>query len=480
MIDKKLTAQVFRHEWKSLFEDRSALCVILLFLALAGYGICNGKLWTERIDAANSATVAEKEEKLRAFQQELAQTKTDDSKKEITEKNDPFLAGQAGYTATMPPTELAALAVGQSDLLPTTYFASIMSRQRTIGDKYGFENPVSLLTGRFDLAFVIIYLFPLLILALTYNLVSGEKESGTLQLLLSQPISLGQIVLGKVLQRASLLIGLVILVSILGAVAGGADFVDSQTLLCLSLWLLTLIIYGGFWFCAAVLINAFGKTSAANAVALIGIWITLVLIVPSLLNVTVSQLYPTPSRTELMTALRENIKDFRRDGDDMLAKYYEDHPELRPAGEEQEDFGETFLLAQMNLDAQTAPIEKRFETQVANQQALVDRARFVSPAVAAQSALNDLAGNGAPRFSNFKRQGESYAEVWKAFFSSRVFRQTLLTPADYAEIPRFTFVEETSSDLTGRVIVSLLAVLLPGAFLFIFSLVLLRRYPITN
>lgn len=153
---------------------------------------------------------------------------------------------------------------------------------------------------------------------------------------------------------------------------------------------------------------------------------------------------------------------------------------LRPEGEEQEDFGETFLLVQMDLDAQTAPIEKRFETQITNQQALVDRTRFVSPAIATQSALNDLAGNGAARFLNFKQQGETFAEVWKDFFSSRVFRKTPLTPNDYAEIPRFAFVEETSSALAGRVIVSLLAILLPGAFLFIFSLALLRRYPITN
>ncbi len=480
MTDKKLIAEVFRHEWKSLFEDRSALCVILLFLALAAYGIYNGKLWSDRINAANSATVAEKEEKLRAFQEELAKPKEADAKKEFTEKNDPFLAGQTGYTATMPRTPLSALAVGQSDLLPTTYFASIMSRQRTIGDKYGFENPVSLLTGRFDLAFVIIYLFPLLILALTYNLISGEKESGTLQLLLSQPISLSQIVFGKVLQRATLLIGLAILVSIIGALAGGANFADSQTFLGLGLWLLTLVIYGGFWFGAAVLINAFGKTSAANAVALIGIWITLVLVVPTLLNITVTQLYPTPSRTELMTAIRENIKDFRRDGNNMLAKYYEDHPELRPAGEETEDFGETFLLVQMDLDNQTAPIEKRFETQLAKQQTLVDRARFISPAIAVQTALNDLAGNGAARFSNFKQQGETFAEKWKNFFSSRVFRKTLLTDADYAEIPRFRFAEESSSELANRTVLSLLAILLPGAMLIVLSVIFLRRYPITN
>jgi ABC-2 type transport system permease protein len=42
---------------------------------------------------------------------------------------------------------------------------------------------------------------PLLILALSYNFLSGEREAGTLQMLLSQPISLRSVVSGKIALR---------------------------------------------------------------------------------------------------------------------------------------------------------------------------------------------------------------------------------------------------------------------------------------
>ena len=63
------------------------------------------------------------------------------------------------------------------------------------------ENPQRLLSGRLDLAFVLIYLYPLLILAISYNLLSAEQEQGTLALLLSQPVSLRTVILAKVAVR---------------------------------------------------------------------------------------------------------------------------------------------------------------------------------------------------------------------------------------------------------------------------------------
>ena len=64
--------------------------------------------------------------------------------------------------------------------------------------------------GRFDLAFVLIYLYPLLILALTYNLLSAEKEQGTLALALSQPVSLRTLVSARWRCAAVVLLGVVV------------------------------------------------------------------------------------------------------------------------------------------------------------------------------------------------------------------------------------------------------------------------------
>ena len=102
-----------------------------------------------------------------------------------------------------PPVPLAALAVGQSDLLPYYYDVSIYTNESTFQQNGEVENPLNLMVGRFDLAFVVIYLLPLLVLALSYNVLSEEREQGTLALTLSQPVSARSVVAAKLWFRAA-------------------------------------------------------------------------------------------------------------------------------------------------------------------------------------------------------------------------------------------------------------------------------------
>ena len=73
---------------------------------------------------------------------------------------------------------LNSLAIGQRDVNPSIQSVTIRGLE---GQKYDAElnNPNNLLSGNIDFSFVLIYLFPLLIIAFSYNLVSEEKESGT-------------------------------------------------------------------------------------------------------------------------------------------------------------------------------------------------------------------------------------------------------------------------------------------------------------
>ena len=84
--------------------------------------------------------------------------------------------------AIMNPGSLSFVSTGQSDMY------THVKRPRAYGNNFALDysemiNPVQLLLGTFDLAFVIIYILPLLIIAFTYNVLSREKEQGTLKLL---------------------------------------------------------------------------------------------------------------------------------------------------------------------------------------------------------------------------------------------------------------------------------------------------------
>ena len=94
-----------------------------------------------------------------------------------------------------------------------------------------------------------------------------------------------------------------------GLTAGGAG---SATLW----WALLVGAYALFWFALVVAVNAFGASSATNAMVLVIAWVLLVLVAPVLLNLAVTQASPAPSRTELASATR--VRPARKRHQDLL------------------------------------------------------------------------------------------------------------------------------------------------------------------
>lgn len=236
--------------------------------------------------------------------------------------------------------------------------------------------------------------------------------------------------------------------------------------------------YATFWLALAVFINSFGMSSASNAVAASAVWLVLVLVLPSLLNVAISAAYPVPSRSELVSALRDVNLDMRRDGSRLLAEHYQDHPELMPKSgkADVDDFGLAFVYIQREQKKRVDEIEERFSAQLAKQQRLVKGLRFLSPSIIAQEASNDIAGTGLERFQHFRSQVKEFDREWADYFVPRIFRQESLTALDFDTIPRFKYREEASGTVAGRVGQGVLILAFFSVVLIVLANVRLKRF----
>jgi ABC-2 type transport system permease protein len=472
-----IVSRIARHEWRSLVADRTLWTLVPLLLGLVGYGLFNGISWVRGQERTLAAARHDQDETTTRSQETIRAIEAEG--REVPPWLDPRMPSVAGKNglATMPPAPLAALTIGQSDLYPFYFKVSTASRQ-TFLQNDEIENPLNLLAGRFDLAFVIVFLLPLAILAVSYNLLAAEKEQGLLPLLLAQPIRLAQLVSGKVLVRAAIVIGVPAAVMLIGALAA-AHGDPNAVLWRLALWLVIIVAYEAFWFALAVLVNLLGRSSAANALVLAGAWLALVLVVPSLVAIGVTALYPMPSRVELIQAVRDASNDTQRRGTALLTKYYGDHPELMPqSGLDLNDYAIRGFLIQRLIEKSIDPVMTRFDVQLARQQRLVDRLRFLSPAIVVQQALNDVAGTSTARQLHFVTQVKTFHEEWRAWFEPRVFRRIVLTAADHDAVPRFSFQEEPSHAILGRVAWGLAGLLIPLAVVIVAATRALGRFSV--
>jgi ABC-2 type transport system permease protein len=73
---------------------------------------------------------------------------------------------------------IAALSIGQRDVNPSVQSVTIRNLEN---QKYDTDlvNPLHLALGNLDFSFVLIYFFPLVVIAFSYNLLSEEQERGT-------------------------------------------------------------------------------------------------------------------------------------------------------------------------------------------------------------------------------------------------------------------------------------------------------------
>jgi len=230
--------------------------------------------------------------------------------------------------AVLPPASLGPLAVGQSDLLPAHY--PITARgAHTFLTQQELDNPLRLALGNFDVAFVIVWLLPLVIIALSFNLVSGERERGVLAMSVAAGASITDLIAAKFAARVlSVLAALTI--GILGAALVTRVPIASATdaLALAGVWL-GAALYALIWFALALWVNSKLRNSDQNATILAGAWLAFVIIAPALTNLAAVTAFAPPSRVTLTTELREASEAADRAAAADRDQYFFDHPDMQ-------------------------------------------------------------------------------------------------------------------------------------------------------
>lgn len=386
-------------------------------------------------------------------------------------------AETAAYVA-LPPTGLAALSIGQSDV-QLNYLPASMGTTLDMIKNLETENPVNLQTGPFDIAFVVIFLLPIFILAMTYDLLSSEKERGTLAMILAHPVSLRELMASKIVARAAVILAVVVGFGLLALLSVGTQLDQTETWVRFALWIVATLLYSLFWFSLAVLVNVYGRSSATNGTILAGIWLILVVVVPTLVSLVATTLYPAPSRMDLIVAAREAQTAGEKNMGSALDRFYSEHMDQVPTSDQRAmDFLTLAQANAANIEKALLPLYEQFREQSLHQEGLVQRFQYLSPAIMMQLALNEISGTSTARYQDFLDQAFRFRSQWNDFFASRFLKREPLRPEDYDQFPTFSYVPEPLTTVLGRLATSLAGLLLVCAGVTLLPFVGLRRYQV--
>ncbi len=169
------------------------------------------------------------------------------------------------------------------------------------------DNPLLARWGELTPAYVLLYLMPLLIMWLASNSIVKERSEGTLKLVLSQGMTLSRYVWGKAmtlwLLSAILIFTLWIIGGMLMSMARGESFFTLNGLLLLLVYL----VFAGIFIHGSLFVSLLAKTQRNALVALIGIWLVTIWIIPRLATQISERAYPSPVTETFLQNISDDI-----------------------------------------------------------------------------------------------------------------------------------------------------------------------------
>lgn len=315
------------------------------------------------------------------------------------------------------PDRLSALSIGQRDINPGVQSVTIRNLE---AQKYDTDlsNPANLLSGNLDLGFVIIYLFPLVIIAVTYNLLSEEKEGGTWRMVAVQSKSPWRFLLLKMSSRAIVIYGTLLVLLLIAILVLTLPFNSS-----LFAFFLLSVLYLLFWFALSFAVVSFQKNSSFNALMLLSIWVVLAIVLPAAANNYVAVKYPVPEALSTIIKQRDGYhQKWDVDRKVTMEKFYEHYPQFRKYGVPGGEFSYTWYYAMQQMgDDESIEDSKAMREKILQRESLSRKLSMAIPTMHTQLLFNDLASTGLQNHIRFLDQTTAFHEKMRLYFYPRIF-----------------------------------------------------------
>ena len=438
--------------FKSFIRSRSVIVALVLFLAMGLVSILIGKQFLEkRLSAQQAVTKLQKEQIAR---------------------NAEHIPDQFGLLmyylrfAYINPTEpVAALAIGQQDVNTSIQYLTIrgLEAQRYDTD---LNNPYQLQSGNFDLSFVILFLVPLLIIVLCFNLLSQEKEAGTWSLVRVQSRQSFSVLWQKLIIRyATVIVLLAVLlmtaVIIIGIPADGK----------LAAYALTSVLYVTCWFALCWLVISLHKSSSMNALLLLSIWVFLCLLIPAALNNYITARYPIKEAYSTFLKQRDGYHTkWDISPDSTMKAFFRHYPQFKEYVWNSPKFNYMWYYAmQQSGDDEAAEDSRAMFQQLARRQILSRNAARFFPAMQAQLQFTDIAGTGLQQHLTYLDSTALFHERLRLHFYPKIFGDSLVATENWQQhIPEYhkAPVKCYTAEIIVPFLIMIATLIIAGKYLF--------------
>ncbi|MBX9663871.1 DUF3526 domain-containing protein [Novosphingobium sp.] len=413
--------RLWPHELRLFLRQRIALPALLLMAVLSGASV-----W------AGLAEVARQHEVIARIQPRQASDEAAIAAwagKEGDAGNAAYYTFHATWDA---PSSLAFAALGMRDVAPFVLRVRALPIEGQINESENYNAELAL-PGRFDWAFVLTYLAPLLLIALLHDLFSGEREAGRAVLLDVMAQSPRGLWFRRIVLRAGLLLLALVLPFIVGAALSGTGAAATALIAGIA------AAYFLFWIALCLVVGRMKLGSLANAASLAVVWLAITPVLPGLALLAINHAIPVQQGVELTLAQREAVHGgWDKPKDATMQAFLRDYPEWKDKAAFKGGFHWKWYFAFHYLgDRSVANKVKAYRSGLEARDAWTRRIGVVLPSVGVQVAIHRLARTDLGAQLAYQDRIRAFHAALRHFYYRYIFNEIPFRTEDFAKSPRW-------------------------------------------
>jgi ABC-type transport system involved in multi-copper enzyme maturation permease subunit len=349
--------------------------------------------------------------------------------------------------AFRPPSVLSIFASGVAPFMPDKV-TTVRSGLFRTNKEAVIDNPHLLLFGKVDFLFSIVFIVSLAALIFTFDAFSGERERGTLRLMIANSVPRSRILLAKLLGNyVALSIPFVVSVLIALLVLDASPDVSIMTPTVGLSFLAILVVTLLFILCMTSLglcISAFTRNSMDSIVLAFFVWAILAIGVPKVSPMVAGVVYPVEGANVFDTNKRLIAEDIDHElveeREALRKKCFEEFGAEEAEMRASRQFTEAGKLANAKYEKEFAPIAERYQKRLAAALGRIERdyrrrtnvraaiamnLSRISPVSSYAYVISELSGTGVTEPENFiqnaqRYQGRVKEDVYDKFIVKRM------------------------------------------------------------
>lgn len=335
-------------------------------------------------------------------------------------------------------SRLAQLSSGYTGIAPSMHLVR-MAAARPLSNVDPIEHPARRRFGRVDFSFAFLVYLPIALIPVCLLIYRKCSSRGDVEKLTSGRTTIFDFAAERILLPLAASGGLVLLVTIACLYGAGVTLPSNDLLVRLGMWGLLIALYLLGWILLFAFLLLRTRSFPTATLYYAASFLVVAFLAPQLLQTFALSVERPKGRLPLLVERRKLAQQYRVDDREAIDRFLQRQGFGAMDWTEPLPQAQAVALVNLRIEEAIRPKLDEFEGTVARLDQIAMATAWLSPYLVAQEGVDELAGTGLKRYSEFRKACIAYHEEWRKYTLGYLAKRQFLDFDGLRGVPKFSY-----------------------------------------